>query len=206
MKLNWAERWVVNNPMRVIQQNVMIRWMHNAAPRRSYANVLEVGCGRGAGARAILHEFQVPHVCAMDLDSGMVAMAGRYLREEELRKVSLHAADLIHLPYRDHSFDAVFGFGVIHHVPRWEAAVAEIARVLREGGTYFLEELYPALYQNFITKHILLHPRENRFHSTDLRDALARNGLSIVAAVENRHVGILAVSTRGESLMSSLAD
>jgi ubiquinone/menaquinone biosynthesis C-methylase UbiE len=36
----------------------------------------------------------------------------------------------------DESFDAVFDFGVIHHVPAWEDAIREVRRVL-EPGRYF---------------------------------------------------------------------
>jgi ubiquinone/menaquinone biosynthesis C-methylase UbiE len=38
------------------------------------------------------------------------------------------------LPFADQYFDAVFDFGVLHHIPRWQTAVAEIGRVLRPGG------------------------------------------------------------------------
>jgi hypothetical protein len=38
---------------------------------------------------------------------------------------------------------------------------SEIGRAFKPGGVYFLKEFYPSLYQNFVTKHILLHPMEN---------------------------------------------
>ena len=31
MKLNWAERWVVNNPVRVFQQQIEIKWLSSMA-------------------------------------------------------------------------------------------------------------------------------------------------------------------------------
>jgi ubiquinone/menaquinone biosynthesis C-methylase UbiE len=104
----------------------------------------------------------------------------------------MHNADLAQLPYGDGVFDAVFGFGVLHHLPDWRQGLAELARVLKTGGSYYLEELYPTLYQNFITRHILLHPEEDRFTSSHLKAALDAARLSITQAVEWKPVGILA--------------
>jgi hypothetical protein len=60
----------------------------------------------------------------------------------------------------------------------------EIVRVLRPGGIYYLLELYPALYQNFLTRRLLMHPEKNRFNSADLRTALRDNGLDLAHTLE----------------------
>jgi ubiquinone/menaquinone biosynthesis C-methylase UbiE len=93
-------------------------------------------------------------------------------------------------------FDAVFGFGVLHHVPDWKGGLAEIVRVLKKGGCYFFEELYPALYQNVITRHILLHPAENRFKSQDWKNALQEMKLQEQKSVELKKLGILGVAIK----------
>jgi ubiquinone/menaquinone biosynthesis C-methylase UbiE len=193
MKLNWAERLVVNNPMRTIQQGFIVRWMRKNSVRKVFPTVLEVGCGRGSGARIILKEFQPVHMHIMDLDIDMIRKTGRYISSKGSFRVWSLVEDLSHLPYKEASFDAVFGFGVLHHIEDWQGALSEIVRVLRQGGIYFLEELYPSLYQNFITRRILLHPRTNRFRSDDLRDALSFHGLSMLAAQEVRGISVIAV-------------
>ena len=193
MKLNWAERWVVNNPSRVFQQRVEMRWLRKKSHLKPGAAVLEVGCGRGAGAGLILSEFQPAVLQAMDLDVEMIGKAKDYLSPELGRRISFYVGDVLRLPYRDEALDAVFAFGVLHHVPDWQAALGEIARVLKTGGTYFLEEIYPSLYQNIITKHILLHPRENRFRSQDLKEALKGARLHLECHFEIGKIGILGV-------------
>ena len=45
MKLNWAERWVVNNPLRVIQQRMEINWLRSVASLGPGSLGLEIGCG-----------------------------------------------------------------------------------------------------------------------------------------------------------------
>ena len=196
MKLNWAERWAVNNPTRPIQQGLEIRWMRRGRPLPSGSRVLEVGCGRGAGAAILREEFQPAVLLAMDLDLQMIRKGKTYLPEGERKKISLYVADVLRIPARSGSLDAVFGFGVLHHVPDWETALKEIVRVLKPGGAYYLEELYPSLYQNFITKHILLHPASNRFRSGDLKRALKTAGLELEHLLEHSRVGILGISTK----------
>jgi ubiquinone/menaquinone biosynthesis C-methylase UbiE len=201
MKLNWAERMAVNNPIRVLQQKAEIRWFKQAANIPPSSTILEIGCGRGAGARLILREFHPRLFHASDLDLDMIRKATHYLATQELQEVRLLAGDVLHLPYREETLNAVFVFGVLHHVDDWRAALAEIARVLTPEGTFCFEELYPSLYQNCLTKHILLHPRTNRFQSDDLRAGLEDVGFSMRNFRECRKLGILAVAKKKTGCM-----
>jgi ubiquinone/menaquinone biosynthesis C-methylase UbiE len=196
MKLNWAERWAVNNPIRPLQQQIEMHWFKKRVSLKPDACVLEVGCGRGAGSRLIKATFKPALLHAMDLDIGMIRRARRYLSPEAREGISLYVGDVSRLPYRDGTMDAVFGFGVLHHIPDWQGALAEIVRVLKVGGIYCFEELYPSLYQNFLTRMILLHPTGNRFKSEDLRQALEASGLAPGDSLENKKLGIIGFSTK----------
>lgn len=196
MKLNWAERWAVNNPSRVIQQKWEIRWFRKKSDLPAGSSILEVGCGRGAGARIIYRTFQPRTICASDLDLRMIRKAEEYLPLSDRKPIRFLTADILSLPFGNETFDALFGFGVLHHVPDWESALGEITRVLKPGGTYFLEELYPGLYQNFLTKHILLHPQENRFHSQDLKTALRSMNLELRHCLEIKMAGVLGIAEK----------
>ncbi len=190
MKLNWAERWAVNNPLRVWQQRVEIQWLKGKIPLRPGSSALEIGSGRGAAAGILLKKFQLARLITMDLDMGMVRKAKAHLSAQQERIFPL-AGDVTFIPIKAGSLDAVFGFGVLHHVVAWRSVLREIARVLKPGGVYFFEELYPSLYQNFITRYILLHPTDDRFFSPDLKEALARAGLRLTHATELKQLGIL---------------
>lgn len=166
------------------------------SPLKPGSKILEVGCGRGAGARLILKNFRPSRLCALDIDIDMVHKAKDYLSRDELERTFLHVADAQHLPFREESLDAVFGFGFLHHVPNWRGSLAELARVLKTGGVYYIEELYPALYQNVITKRILVHPREDRFLSHDLKQELEAVKMPIQQALEFKTLGILGVAVK----------
>ncbi|KPK26506.1 MAG: hypothetical protein AMK69_11915 [Nitrospira bacterium SG8_3] len=196
MKLNWVERVVANNPFRAALQRGEIHVLKRKIHLKKGAKILEVGCGRGAGARLILKSFQPSLLCALDLDILMVQKARAYLSADEGERVSLYVGDVFRLPFKDNVLDAVFGFGVLHHVPDWRGAAAEIARVLKIGGIYFVEEFYPSAYQNFVTKHLLVHPEEDRFFGHDLRNALEAIELPIKEAIDFKKLGILAVAVK----------
>ena len=196
MKLNRIERWVVNNPFRAFEQWMEIAWMKKKMPLTPGGRVLDLGCGRGAGARNIVKAFQPSRLYALDLDIAMVQTANNYLAPGDHDNISLMVGNALHLPFKDASLEAVFGFGFLHHVVQWRDALREVARVLKDGGVYFIEELYPALYQNFLTKRLLVHPREDRFHSSDLRQELEVLEMPVRIALELKYLGILGVSVK----------
>ena len=196
MKLNWAERLIVNSPVRVMIQRLIVKWIGRSVTPDPAARVLEVGCGRGVGACLILERFQPAALHALDLDLRMISQAHACLNPERQRRISLYVGDVFCLPYRDDALDGVFGFGVLHHLPDWRGGLREIARVLKPGGFYFLEEFYPQFYQNFLTKRIFMHPEHDRFHSHDLRQCLKECGLSLHRCLEQKQLGILAVVTK----------
>ena len=196
MKLNWAERWVVNNPLRVMQQQLEIKCFRKMMPLAPGASILEVGCGRGAGAKLIINKFQPSKLHILDLDLKMIKMAKRFLAPMPPNKIKMYVGDSIQLPFKAGTMDAIFGFGFLHHVPDWRQALSEVARVLKSGGVYYLEELYPELYQNAITKHLLLHPEHDRFNSFDLRNALNETDLDLTYDIELSKIGILGVAVK----------
>ena len=59
-----------------------------------------------------------------------------------------------------------------------------------------MEEVYPGLYQNFITKRLLVHPTEDRFYSDDLNKALQERNFLIKDAIESKRLGILGVAVK----------
>ncbi len=199
MKLSFSERWFVNSPARRIGQHLVMQWFKRTVALKAGTTILEVGCGRGVGAKLIYETYQPAQLHLLDLDIRMIKKAARRLNGENEKPISFCAGDAARLPIRDDSLDAVFGFGFLHHVSAWRDGLAEVARVLRRGGVYFMEEYYPSLYQNFITKHILVHPEVDRFNSQDLHQAFQNASLTLTHTFELKRMGILGVGVKADS-------
>ena len=196
MKLNLIERLVVNNPLRILAQRLEIDWFkrHRCLPPKM--RILEIGCGRGAGGALIDRAFQPAQLHLLDLDFSMVRLARRQPRHSQPPRHPLWVADSVSLPFRGATFDAVFGFGFLHHVPHWRRALAEIARVLKPHGLYYAEELFPGLYQNAVTRRLLVHPEHDRFEHADFLNGLRAVHLHRLHSVALNRVGILCIAAK----------
>lgn len=190
MKLNRVERALMNNPVRAFLQR------HYEAPLFERlgglvrgGRVLEIGCGRGVGIEIIVQRFGAREVQAFDLDPDMVEKAGRRLSSYPPSRFKIHVGDATAIDAKDECFDAVFDFGVIHHVPDWRKAVSEVARVLRRGGRFFFEEVTGHALQRWMYRTFLVHPTADRFGSQEFVDELERKGIRVDNNVVERCFG-----------------
>jgi ubiquinone/menaquinone biosynthesis C-methylase UbiE len=181
--MNRAEKAILNNPVRrALQRHYEAPLLKRLGADVTGARVLEVGCGEGAGAQTLLDEFGAASVTAIDLDPAQVRRAERRLRSED--RADVRVGDITGLSLPDASMDAVADFGIIHHVPDWRLAVAEVARVLAPGGQFLFEEVTSHALDRATYRVLFEHPREDRFSGLEFVDELERHGLM----VGGRHV------------------
>jgi SAM-dependent methyltransferase len=149
--------------------------------------VLDLGCGFGR------HAFEAARrgasVVALDAGTdevlGVAATFAAMVEAGELSADSLHAdvvqGDALKLPFPDAAFDRVICSEVLEHIPEDVAAMGELTRVLRPGGTMAItvprfgpELLNWALsdeYHNVPGGHIRIYRRsvlEERLTSTGM--------------------------------------
>lgn len=103
------------------------------------AKVLDAGCGSGTNSIWLArHGFTVTGVDFSEFALGKAQEQAQ--REETGDRVGFRFGDLTRLELEDASFDAVFCIGVLMHIPRVEAALAELVRVVRPGGALVIAE------------------------------------------------------------------
>jgi len=107
--------------------------------------VLDLGCGTGAGARAIKRQFPRARVTAADLAPPMLEVARR--RSRFWRPIHCTQADARRLPFETASFDLVFTSLMLQWVQPLDAALGEIRRVLRPGGLLLASSFGPLTLQ-----------------------------------------------------------
>ena len=105
--------------------------------------------------------FGAESVDAFDLDPRMIELASRRLRARG-ESVCLWTADITAIPAANNHYDAVFDFGVIHHVPNWPDVLREVYRVLKPGGRFYAEEVLEKLICRPLCRFLLDHPLIHR--------------------------------------------
>lgn len=100
------------------------------------ARLLDVGCGLGASARLAAAEYGL-RVDALDASPAVVARAAAKASEA---RVHWTIGTLPELPFEDATFDAVLAECVLSTMDR-AAALSELARVTRPGGTLLLSDV-----------------------------------------------------------------
>jgi SAM-dependent methyltransferase len=102
--------------------------------------VIDVGCG--AGRHAFEAYRRGADVVAFDQDAAELRSVEIILRAmaetgeaPQAASAKVVRGDALNLPYADETFDCVIASEILEHVPADDAAIAELIRVLKVGGT-----------------------------------------------------------------------
>lgn len=103
------------------------------------ASVLELGCGKAEKTRLLAETGRLKEIVALEVDD---IQHQRNLQTGDLPNVHFRHGGAEAIPAADNSFDLVLMFKSLHHVPmeRMNAALREIARVLKPGGLAWISE------------------------------------------------------------------
>lgn len=97
--------------------------------------VLEIGCGAGTDSLQFARAGAELH--SIDLTSAAVELTRRRLEVYGLDG-EIRIADAENLPFPENNFDLVYSWGVLHHTPDTQKALAEVHRVLKCGGRFVI--------------------------------------------------------------------
>lgn len=192
MKLNRFEFLLMNNPLRsLIQEKYefpkLARMMAASQPQ----SVLEIGCGSGNGTRLIQRHFQPRQITAIDIDARMIRIARR---SNAADNTTFQVMDTSALAFADGSFDAVFDFGSLHHLPDWRAGVNELKRVLVPGGQLIMEDLSIDSFSGFpgrAYRPLMVHPYRHMYAVDELVAHARACGFTIDHLLRSNPLGLV---------------
>ena len=108
--------------------------------------VLELGCGIGFVSYYLAKTYNF-NVCGTDYDVDQIQIANKL--HPKTAHLYFQVEDATNLSFEDATIDLVLSQNVFHHMPKWEHAIKEIARILSCGGYFiWLDLTFPRIIKN----------------------------------------------------------
>jgi ubiquinone/menaquinone biosynthesis C-methylase UbiE len=141
--------------------------------------VLDLGTGSGYALRALRDTKGMGRGYGLDGSPEMVRNARSHTDDEGYDDVGFLVGDFDALPFADDSIDHVFTMEAFYYASDPDHTLAEIARVLKPGGTlycavnYYEESVHSHDWQEFIEVDM------TRWSAEEYREAFRRAGLRV---------------------------
>ena len=180
MQLNQIELIAMNNPVRrVLQKQIEFRNFTYLLKKHqidlSNKKILDLACGSGYSLKLLNAAFKPSFLVGFDIMSSQISKAAT-----ENSKAHLFRGDLLKLAIKDNSFDAVFGFGILHHVLDWQLALKEISRITKINGYLIMEEPNGSASEFFRKYCFFQIPKEGQFTFQELLEFASQEGFELI--------------------------
>jgi ubiquinone/menaquinone biosynthesis C-methylase UbiE len=134
----YSQRFWVEAPHPFITRKRLLEILAPAPGER----VLEVGPGTGYYSLPVAERLDGGALAVFDIQQEMLDHVMRRAVEQGVTNLEPTLGDARALTYADASFDAAFLVTVLGEIPDQDAALRELARVLRPGGRLVVGELF----------------------------------------------------------------
>jgi len=116
-------------------------------------HILEIGCGTNTISKKIVD--MGANVTIIDISEKAIEIAKQHF-QDDANNINCIVMDAENLEFNDHSFNLIYGSGILHHLSI-EKTICEIKRVLKKGGKAVFYE--PLGHNLFINIFRFLTPR-----------------------------------------------
>lgn len=179
MELNKVEFYLMNNPFRRwLLKNVELKSFKEFLDKHNFSlegkTILDAGCGSGYSTK-LIEQFLPAELIGFDLMPSQIERAKRKYSE-----LDFFVGNVLDTKLESNRFDAVFVFGILHHIPTWRDAITELYRVLKPGGAFLVEDLNKDASHFFATYLKLDHPPEAYFTWDEFTNHLEETGFIIL--------------------------
>lgn len=130
MRMTAVEKLFVNSPGHAAQAAGDAERLLDRIQIQPGWRYLDVGCGVGSAARRVAETRRL-EVTGVDIDPEQIKSANA---AAELPNLRYQVMDATRLEFGAGEFDIVATSKTTHHIPNYEDALREMARVLRPGG------------------------------------------------------------------------
>ena len=117
------------------QSSILEEILHGGTLFAAGSKVLEAGCGVGAQTEILARRSPQAQFTSIDISPVSLARAKARIDELKISNVRFMQADLRGLSFNDDRFDHIFVCFVLEHLDDPAAALAELRRVVKPGGT-----------------------------------------------------------------------
>lgn len=152
-----------------------------------FTSLLDVGCGTGAVLSSL---STTAKLYGIDLSAQMIACAKEKLGE----KAELTVGDSEALPFSDAAFDTVCCTFSFHHYPNPEKVIAEMSRVLKNGGRLLLADPWVPAPLRQVFNFFLRYSNNGDYHcysQKEMRRLLGKNGFERLEFTHPTHDSFL---------------
>jgi len=175
MKMTKIEKQFVNRKKKAEGNIKKIQYAFQQIEIAKINTVLELGCGIGFVATYLADSYNFV-VYGTDYDADQIQLARKL--QPKMERLHFQVEDAAKLSFEDSSIDLVLSQNVFHHIPNWEEAIQEIARVLRSGG-YFIwldltfSKIVKRIFRSFVKNYGI-------YTINDIKTAFEESGFKIL--------------------------
>jgi ubiquinone/menaquinone biosynthesis C-methylase UbiE len=107
---------------------------------RAGMHVLDCGCGPGSITLGLAEAVAPGEVVGIDIESSQIDLARTQAAQQGCSNVRFVVGDVLHLPYPEAMFDAMFGHTILMQFHDPLPMLAEVYRVVKPGGVVGFRE------------------------------------------------------------------
>ena len=139
----------------------------------------------------ILQHLNPSLLTSIDLYELIILIASKRYRSGNVAYLLMNISAL---GFSYNSFDAVFDFGSLHHLPDWRKAIEELKRVLVPGGQLILEDLSIESFSGFpgrAYRPLMIHPYRQMYTVDQFVGHAKRCGFTITHLRRSNPLGLV---------------
>jgi len=180
MELDQRELKFINSPIRKFFQKfyefrVFRQFLKRNGIDLTNKVILDAGCGSGYSTELIAKALQPKELVAFDIMPEQIELA-----KQRGLSANVFVGDATNIELPSNNFDAVFIFDILHHIPKWRAALTEISRVTKSGGVLLVEEPSNEALDEAERYFKIYHPHGARFDWDEFAEGLEQAGYQVI--------------------------